>query len=244
LNTSDDAVFRKIDLHIHTPESTCYSDKSVTPEQIVAASLAANLDMIAITDHNTFQGIERIRKAAEGQELGIFPGVELSFKSGHFLAIFDVDTPVSKLQPFLTEIGVEENNRGDGTFIIECEIEEVFRKVHLLGGVVIAAHIERWPSGFLESNEPRKIKMEIHGNPYISALEITVAQDKKLWNSGQMRGFPVKRACIQSSDAHSPADIGRRPVFVKMEKLDMASLKSAFTAYDDRIVFPNEILLG
>jgi PHP family Zn ribbon phosphoesterase len=244
LNTSDDTVFRKIDLHIHTPESTCYSDKSVTPEQIVAASLAANLDMIAITDHNTFQSIESIRKAAEGQKLRILPGVELSLKSGHFLAIFDVDTPVSKLQTFLVEIGIKQTSWGDGAFLIECEIEEVFRKVHLLGGVVIAAHIERWPSGFLESNEPRKVKMAIHASPYVSALEITIAQDKKLWNSGQMRGFPAKRACIQSSDAHSPADVGRRPVFVKMEKLDIASLRSAFTVYDDRIVFPNEILLG
>jgi hypothetical protein len=88
-------------------------------------------------------------------------------------------------------------------------IEEVFQKTEDWGGVAIAAHIERWPSGFLETNETRQAKMRIHSNKYLSALEITVPQNKNLWNAGQVRGYPKKYACIQSSDAHALEEIGR-----------------------------------
>lgn len=239
------AIYRtnlyKIDLHVHTPVSACYGDKSITPEQIVAAALASGLDAIAITDHNTFEGIDIIRKVAEGKKLRVFPGVELSLKSGHFLALFEVNTPVAALQPLLTEIGIKRPDWGDGAILAECETVEVFRKINTLNGIVVAAHIERWPSGFLESNEPRKVKMAIHSNPYISALEITIAQNKNFWNNGLMRGYPTKRACIQSSDAHSPVDIGRRPVFIKMEEITLSCLKSAFNDYEHKVVFPDEL---
>ena len=43
-----DSSFRKVDLHVHTPRSMCYSDKSVTPQQIVDAAVAAGLEAIAV----------------------------------------------------------------------------------------------------------------------------------------------------------------------------------------------------
>jgi hypothetical protein len=46
--------------------------------------------------------------------------------------------------------------------------------------------------------------MRIHDNKYLNALEITVPQSKSLWNSGQVRNYPKKYACIQGSDAHAP----------------------------------------
>ena len=45
--------FHKIDLHVHTPASTCFPDKNITPENIVKAALSKGLSAIAITDHNT-----------------------------------------------------------------------------------------------------------------------------------------------------------------------------------------------
>jgi hypothetical protein len=126
----------------------------------------------------------------------------------------------------------------------ESGIEEVFQKIHERGGVSIAAHIERWPSGFLETNEPRRVKMRIHGNSYLSALEITVPQNKSLWNAGQMRGYPRKHACIQGSDAHAPEEIGRRLVYIQMEPVNLDGLRSAFFDHQTRIVFPEELALS
>ena len=51
--------FKKFDLHIHTPASKCFSDKSVTAEQIVAKAIKEGLSAIAITDHNTGEWIDK-----------------------------------------------------------------------------------------------------------------------------------------------------------------------------------------
>lgn len=234
-------VFRKVDFHVHTPKSACYSDPSVTPEQIVDAALAAGLEVIAITDHNAVEAIDDIKQIAEKKGLCIFPGVELSAKGGHVLAIFEMDIPVERLEDFLDYVGVAREGRGDATTMIGGGIEEVFQKIEERGGIAIAAHIERWPSGFLETNESRRVKMRIHGNKYLSALEITVPQNKGLWNAGQMRGYSKKYACIQGSDAHALGDIGRRPVYIQMERVDLEALRSAFLDYEAKIVFPDEL---
>ena len=81
MNDAAGPAFRKVDLHIHTPKSICYSDQSVTPEQIVDAALAVKLEAIAITDHNSVEAISDIRKAARQKGLVVFPGVELSTRS-------------------------------------------------------------------------------------------------------------------------------------------------------------------
>jgi len=237
-------AFRKVDLHIHTPESLCYSDPSVTPEQIVDTALSAGLDVIAVTDHNTAEGIDGIRRAAGEKGISVFPGIELSPRGGHVIAVFELDTPVQKLRDFLDYVGVPRESWGDGTITVGIGIEEAFQEIEKRGGIAIAAHIERWPSGFLETNEPRRVKMRIHGSKYLSALEITVPHNKDVWNGGKKRGYPRKHACIQGSDAHALEDIGRRSVYIQMEKVDLASLRSAFNDYETRIVFPDEFALS
>ncbi len=64
----------KADLHIHTTAS----DGKLTPVQVVSHALGTDLDVIAITDHDTLAGIESARKAALGTRLRIVPGVEIS----------------------------------------------------------------------------------------------------------------------------------------------------------------------
>jgi PHP family Zn ribbon phosphoesterase len=237
-------AFRKADLHVHTPKSLCYREPSVTPEQIVDTALSVGLEIMGITDHNTVEAIDDIRAVARQKGLVIFPGVELSTKGGHVIALFEVDTPVADLQDFLSYVGLLRGGWGDATVMTESGIEEVLQKIHERDGVSIAAHIERWPSGFLETNEPRRVKMRIHGNSYLSALEITVPQNKSLWNTGQMRDYPRKYACIQGSDAHALEEIGRRLVYIQMEPVNLDGLRSAFFDHQTRIVFPEELALS
>ena len=240
MNKDNGPVFRKLDLHVHTPESMCYGDKSVTPEQIIDAAVASGLNLIAITDHNTVAAIDGIRKAAEKSELCVLPGMELSTIGGHVIALFEKDTPIGELEDFLDYIGIAREGRGDAITMAHGSLVEVCEKIEERGGIAIAAHIERWPSGFLETNLTRKVKMGIHSSRYLSALELTVPQDRDLWNNGQVRGYPKKYACIQGSDAHALVDIGRRPVYVKMEKEGLAGLQAAFLDYENTIVFPDE----
>ncbi len=64
---------RRVDLHAHT----LYSDGLLTPEAVVAHALERSLAALAITDHDSIEGIEGARLAA-GSVLELVPGIEVS----------------------------------------------------------------------------------------------------------------------------------------------------------------------
>ncbi|MCG1011792.1 PHP domain-containing protein [Tepidanaerobacter sp. GT38] len=65
----------KVDLHIHTT----YSDGLLTPEQVVKKAIDRNLQAIAITDHDTVDGIlPAIIEARKYEGFEVIPGIELS----------------------------------------------------------------------------------------------------------------------------------------------------------------------
>lgn len=65
---------KSADLHIHT----CYSDGTMSPEEVVADALHCGIHCIAITDHDTIDGISPAIEAARGHDLEVLPGIELS----------------------------------------------------------------------------------------------------------------------------------------------------------------------
>jgi 3',5'-nucleoside bisphosphate phosphatase len=62
------------DLHLHT----IFSDGTYTPQQLVAESARAGLSAIAITDHDTVDGIPSAAAAAEKENIELLPGIELT----------------------------------------------------------------------------------------------------------------------------------------------------------------------
>jgi len=64
---------RRVDLHTHT----LFSDGLLTPEAVVARALEHSLAALAITDHDSMEGVERARVAA-GSALELVPGIEIS----------------------------------------------------------------------------------------------------------------------------------------------------------------------
>lgn len=62
------------DFHIHS----CYSDGSYTIEEIIERSLEQGLTSIALTDHDTVEGIPEILEKSRNLELVVVPGIELS----------------------------------------------------------------------------------------------------------------------------------------------------------------------
>jgi 3',5'-nucleoside bisphosphate phosphatase len=64
----------RIDLHTH---STC-SDGTLSPAGLVEAAAAARLDVVALTDHDTFAGWAEAAAAATRLGVQLVPGVELS----------------------------------------------------------------------------------------------------------------------------------------------------------------------
>ena len=55
-------TFFKVDLHVHTPASSCYTgDKSENGYwEILRSAIKNNVKLIAITDHNTLAGYEKL----------------------------------------------------------------------------------------------------------------------------------------------------------------------------------------
>lgn len=65
---------RHIDLHLHSTAS----DGTNAPEVVVLAARDAGLQALALTDHDTVEGIAAAREAADRLGLELIPGVELS----------------------------------------------------------------------------------------------------------------------------------------------------------------------
>ncbi len=65
---------RRADLHLHT---RC-SDGRLTPAELIDRARAAGLYCVAITDHDTIEGLAEAEQAAARRGMVVVPGVELS----------------------------------------------------------------------------------------------------------------------------------------------------------------------
>ncbi|NTW03820.1 MAG: CehA/McbA family metallohydrolase [Oscillochloris sp.] len=73
------------DIHIHTT----YSDGVATPAQVLAyVATHTDLQVIAITDHDTIDGALEARELAGAFGLEVIVGEEISTREGHLLALF------------------------------------------------------------------------------------------------------------------------------------------------------------
>lgn len=65
---------RTVDLHVHSSAS----DGTFTPSALLAEAKKSGLSAIALTDHDTMDGIEEASAAADSLGIELVPGVELS----------------------------------------------------------------------------------------------------------------------------------------------------------------------
>ncbi len=83
------------DLHLHTN----FSDGKLSPEQIVLKAKCSGLSAIAITDHDTIDGIAPSIEAGKKYNLEVIPGIELSAETdtkevhilGYYIDLHDRD---------------------------------------------------------------------------------------------------------------------------------------------------------
>jgi 3',5'-nucleoside bisphosphate phosphatase len=68
----------KLDLHLHS----YVSDGRLAPGALVEAALAGGLNVIALTDHDTVNGVAEAKEAALGTPLYVIPGIEISTRYG------------------------------------------------------------------------------------------------------------------------------------------------------------------
>ena len=91
----------RADLHLHTTAS----DGLLTPEQLTEKAAQAGFDLIAVTDHDSMDGVESARAFAKPLGLGVLTGVELSCgaqKEIHILG-YGIDPQNAALRAFCRE---------------------------------------------------------------------------------------------------------------------------------------------
>jgi hypothetical protein len=76
------------DLHMHSCLSPC-GDQDMTPNNIVNMCLLKELDVIALSDHNTAKNIPAVRKLTETSDLLLIPAIEVcTSEEIHVLCLF------------------------------------------------------------------------------------------------------------------------------------------------------------
>ncbi len=167
-------MWGKWDLHFHTPSSFDYQNGSVTNEMIVQGLKNAGVVAVAITDHHLIDA-SRIRSLQKigGEELTVFPGIELRSELGgkesvHLIGIFpetrDPEFIWTKIQGPLELTPVEVTAKGDD--FVYVKFEEAAQLIHDLGGIV-SAHVGR------KSNSLENIGNE---HPYKRAFKTDLAK--------------------------------------------------------------------
>jgi predicted metal-dependent phosphoesterase TrpH len=93
----------KVDLHAHTTAS----DGVLTPSELVELALERGLRLLAITDHDSTNGVAEALARAAGTPLEVWPGIEISTDvpqaEVHMLGYF-VDTANQNFQETLTKL--------------------------------------------------------------------------------------------------------------------------------------------
>ena len=98
-----------IDLHTHTTNS----DGSLTPRELVRLAKEQGFSAIAVTDHDTVDGISQAMRAGEEFNLEVVPGIELSCnweRELHMIGLF-IDPNYPPLREKLKELAKNREKR-------------------------------------------------------------------------------------------------------------------------------------
>ncbi|MGQ9588000.1 MAG: CehA/McbA family metallohydrolase [Thermoplasmata archaeon] len=165
----------KLDLHIHSNHSR---DGTASPSEIVEFCKESGMDGFAIADHNAIEGSLQAYEIGRSMGLVVVRGVEVSAEEGHVLAY-----GVTELVP-----------RG-------LSIADTIAKIHALGGIAVAAHPDRFPSG---------MGVDLAGKERFDAIEVLNGASSKRSNRLARRVADERRAPVTGgSDAHVIDDIGK-----------------------------------
>ena len=242
----------RADLHIHTALSPCAS-REMTPPLIVRTALEAGLDMIAVSDHNTAGNVAAVQQAAEaaGGGLTVLPGIEItSVEEVHVLGLFP-DVPAAESvaarlrtmlpaadeqyysffgeQPLLTADGRVAGSEAVALAAASSlDLTETVDLVHSLGGLAIAAHVDRGAFSVFS---------QLGFFPKNAAFD-GVETSRRLGSGSPLLEALATRDLLvtASSDAHFLEDIGTDSTELRVLEPTFAELVLAFAGAGERSV--------
>ena len=234
----------KFDLHIHSCLSPC-ANLEMSPSEIARRAVAAGMGGIALTDHQSARNTPAMAECARRAGLKCLFGLEVcTAEEVHTLAIFDTTEQALAMTEWVYASMPKRVNDPD-TFgdqpvvtwddeIVEMEwrilamgcrrtIPEAAAKCRELGGLYIAAHIDR-PNFSVYS--------QLGGIPEgcFDAVELSRTADESVWLP-KAEGYAV----IRSSDAHNLDDVALVWAEANPESFTVAGLRECFKAKSTKI---------
>ena len=219
----------------------------MAPSEIVARAVAAGMDGIALTDHQSARNTPAIAECARRAGLKCLFGMEVqTAEEVHTLALFDTVEQALEMTEWVYAAMPKRVNDPE-TFgdqpvvtwdddIVEMEwrilamgcrrtIPETAAKVRELGGLYIAAHVDRPNYSVLSG-------LGAVPEGCFDAVEVSRTADAALWLP-RADGY----AAVRSSDAHNLDDVAR--VWTEAEcEFSVAGLRAAFAARATRLSPP------
>ena len=238
------------DLHVHSLLSPCASVE-MTPRNIVRHAAEAGVDILAITDHNAADNVSAAMQAAAGSGITILPGMEVETKEEiHVLALFDKLPALQTWQHYVDQrrSGLKNDpDRFGAQFIVDAEdnllaekpemllaplngsITEISRRIHALGGLCIASHVDRPAYSILSQLGfiPDDVELDA-----VELSRRTTAKEAAV-RFPAIAGRPV----IRSSDAHTIGDFLTGPkTILHIKEPTLAEILLALNAREKRRV--------
>lgn len=260
----------KFDLHIHTPGSKDFCipsnyTSSDAYKKILEEVTNSGLEIIAITDHNTFNGFNEIKKIQEKEEkyknLLILCGIEITCFSKHILAIFNSDFSITKQSEFLKTIGIETDEEGnEDSLADELTPTNLMKKIYEFGGITILAHIDS-NHGFIydkiRKNDTSDITFsgnslsKIFKSKYLYGLQVAretnLKKIREILNNYSFKRTDRKLGYLTFSDSHgvvvdgkysgsSGSQLGLKYSIAKISSVSFRALKLALLEPELRIL--------
>ena len=166
----------KCDFHLHTMKSDCYKEKADSEEQWIDQVKLNGLNCIAVTDHNDYRAIDKMKELGEKNGIVVFPGVEVTCDSTkiHILVIFDSSKTSDVVRDYLSKIDIDSEivgkSIGTSTGIFDACITAKEK-----GALVIAAHIDEYAG--INSMSTANVE-KILDRKYIDAVQVV---NRPIW---------------------------------------------------------------
>ncbi|MEW6355228.1 MAG: PHP domain-containing protein [Planctomycetota bacterium] len=209
----------RADLHCHTT----FSHGWATPEECIAKATALGIDILAITDHKTAEGVLRYWKEPPSNGLIVVPGEEIGTEAGHLLAYFTRET------------------------IGNCSFNEAVAKAREQHALLYAAH--PYHLSFKRSSLGEPIPMFSDGElALLDGIESCNGQAATRCNReahALARRHP-RMGVVGGSDAHFPWEIGSVCTLIQAKSRTIEGVREAMLHGSTRAVGPtlaNRLLL-
>lgn len=208
------------DFHIHSCLSPC-GDADMTPQNIVSMAILKNLDVIAITDHNSCKNCASVIEAAAPHNLLVIPGMELTTSEEvHVICLFyDISSAIAFDNYVYNHLIPIKNNEAIFGEQVLCNfndkiigkidkllinsttisLENLWELVNKYNGIIIPAHLDKNTTSIISNLGfiPPDSKFNC-----VELKDLNKLEELKQAN-------PILESChiISSSDAHYLGDI-------------------------------------